>query len=242
MSLSSSSSPSLNQFVVLKDSNVEILKKNYLKHILASGKSLTFRKGGKGKGYDGLRPIKVKLFSLMQQSSSAAATNLVVNTNIALNAATFPELANFGVVYDQLRMLGVKLHYFPYILTPGAAPVNSIFACSLQFDPNIGNPASVTSELEESYNSGLLFLAPGVNGATNQSSLMHLPYRTLKASAPKLAPITGDDCPGSNWVVIDASTAPTMVVVSAFAGALGAGGVVSMSYTVELDIELRIRT
>lgn len=178
------------------------------------------RHGKTGRSFNGLKPIRVKLFSALQNPVSSAATALIINNPMLLNAATFPELASFGLVYDELRMLGVKLHYFPLITTPGAAPTTSTAAFSLQFDPNIGNPTTSTAVLEESYNSGLMVISPGVNGATNQSSNFHTKFLSLSAKSPKLAPITGDDCPGSSWIVIDASTAPTMVNVVGFASAL----------------------
>jgi len=195
-------------------------------------------------GFSGLKPIKVKLFSVQQTNSSGAATPLAFITNIMLNTTTFPELSAFNQIYDEIRMMHVKIHYFPYVSTASSAvnPPTAIYAGALQFDPNAATPASPNGQLEESYNTGLWFLTPGVNGTLGQSSHFHLRFRTLSGKVPKIAPITGVDLPGSNWIVLNSGTAPTMAAWSGYATALGTAGITSVLWFVELDVELRLRT
>jgi hypothetical protein len=195
------------------------------------------------KSFSGLKPIRAKLYSAIQLQNSTAAAALSASSPILFNATTFPEIASFGLVYDEVRILGFKLHFFPYVSTPATAfPEFTDFATSIQFDPGVANPTTVTQVLEESYNSGVMKICAGVNGLSNQSSLFRIPYATLDARAPKLAPINGDDCPGSAWFAVDASTAPTTCVITSYASALGTAGISRLDYYVELDCEFRLRT
>jgi len=218
----------------------EQLSRSVFKDMLRSSRG---RNKGKGKSYDGLKPIRVKLWSVQLATTSAAATALAITSSIVLSTGNFPELSNFMVIYDELRMMKVKLHYHHLVPTPAASGSTvTTGAINIQFDPTATAPASISSALEESFNSGPLLIFPGVNGATNQSGSISMKYHTLSATVPKLAPITGGDCPGSAWIALDSATAPSMCVIGSYIQALGPSGVTSILYFVELDVELRLRT
>jgi len=199
---------------------------------------------GKGKGgFNGLKPIRVKLWSLPYSVSSSAGTGLSAVTTINLSSGQFAEVGDFMLVYDEMRMLGIKVHYFPYVaIVASASPFVSTWVGNVQFDPTASPPGTPAAALQESYNSGLRFLTPGVNGTSAQSSSFHLPYLTVSARVPKLAPLTGADCPGSAWISLDTATAPTMAVIGNAATALGTAGVTLCNFYVELEVEFRLRT
>jgi len=202
-------------------------------------------KKGHGKlgGFSGLRPIRAKLFSTLFSSASGAASALTYASSVTLTTGNFPELSQFMVIYDELRMINVKIHYFPLVSTAATvAPFTTTAAFSLEFDPTAGAPTSAGSLLEATFSSNLMLVSAGVNGTTAQSINFHTKYLTLSGRAPKLAPIASSDCPGSAWIVLDSSTAPTMCVFLQYAAALGTTGIITNSWMVELDVEFRLRT
>jgi hypothetical protein len=205
----------------------------------------TLLRGAKGPGrggFDGLRPIKVKLWSVVGGTTSSAASNLAQISLWSLSTGNFPELADFLAIYDQLRMIKVRVHAFPFVsLAPAASPFTSTTVINLQFDPSVSAPSSITNALQESYHVGPFETVCGTNSYA-ASAPFQQKYLTLSATPPKLAPITGSDCPGSSWITLDATTAPTMCAVGYYSTALGTSGTVTMKLYVELDVELRLRT
>jgi len=203
----------------------------------------TSRRGGKG-GFNGLKPIRVKLWSTANQQVSSAATALSALSSITLTTGNFPELASFIQVYDEMRVLRFKYHYFPWVsVGPNAAPFGGVaFATNIQFDPTASAPSSVTAALEESFSHGPLIIFQGGGGTSAEYAFPNSNYRTITATAPKLAPISGADCPGSAWFSLDTATATTLCCIGSYGQALGTAGVLTNSYMVELDIELRLRT
>jgi len=240
--MSSSSSSSSSTFTigdsVFVNPDPSGISKSIIKDMLRSGRG----KGKGGKSFNGLKPIRIKLMSTEFTVTSAASAVLANVSNVTLSTGNFPELSQFMLVFDELRMCHTKVHYHHLITTPGAAPTTAAAALNIQFDPTAAAPASISSAMEESYNTGPLRLFPGVNGATLQSGDISHKYHSIVAKVPKLAPITGGDCPGSAWIALDTATAPSMLVVGNYVTALGAGGVVTISFFVELDVELRLRT
>jgi len=194
-------------------------------------------------GFSGLRPIKIKLWSNLVTNLSAAATPLAQLSVIGLSTGTFPELSSFLPIYDEARLITVHLHHMLFASTAATgAPFQSTGAMNIQFDPSASAPTSLAQALEESYNSGPLFVTPGVNGTAQQSSFFNQPYRKMHASVPKLAPITGSDCPGSAWFTLDSATATTMCCIGQYTLALGTLGITAAQFLIELDLELRLRT
>jgi len=201
-------------------------------------------KGGKGKSFNGLKPIRVKLYSVEQVNTSAANTALTINNNVVLATATFPEFQDFALLYDEARLVAVKVHWLPWVTVPGA--VNSAsMAVAVGFDPSVGGATAPNQVLEETFSQGPFRLFPGVNGATQQNSgvCFAQKYQTLVARPPaKLAPITSADCPGSAWVCVDGATAPIMFQWIGYINSLGAAGVSNVSAFFEMDMEFRLRT
>jgi hypothetical protein len=199
-------------------------------------------KGSKG-GFSGLKPIRVKLFSAAVTTTSAAATALKFTTNIALDTTHFPELTNFGVIYDELSMKACKMYYYFGNSVPGVASTASNAVAAILFDPSAGAPTNSYSLLEESYSTGPLLNFVGNNGGVGQVVTRadgRLPF--IRAKAPALAPITSEDCPGSAWVALDGATAAIMAVFQAYCDPLAGVGQSTFTYIAELDVELRLRT
>jgi len=193
--------------------------------------------------FNGMKPIRVKLFSVSMPYTSAAAGAISVMQPFQFTSANFPEITSFISLYDQCRVLNCKLHYFAYVSTaPTAVPNISTMVITLQFDPNAPAPGGVTTGLTESHNSGLMMITPGVNGTSAQSSFYHLPYKTLSASSCKLAPVTGSDNPGSAWFTVNASTSVNIVNVGVYSTALGTAGIIALQQYMELDVEFKLRT
>jgi hypothetical protein len=205
----------------------------------------TLLRGAKGPGkggFDGLKPIKVKLWSVVGGTSSSGASANAQISLWSLSTGNFPELTDFLAIYDEIRMLSVRVHAFPYVsLAPAAAPFTSTCVFNVQFDPSVSAPSSITNALQESYHVGPIEVCCGTN-AYAASAPFQQKYLSRSAKPPKLAPISGSDCPGSSWITLDATTAPTMVAVGYYTTALGTSGIVSMKLYVELDVELRLRT
>jgi len=200
-------------------------------------------KGKSGKGsFKNMKPIRVQLTSNGQNYTSGAGASNSINTNISFNTATFPEIADFSVVYDEVRILGITMHYYPSITTVGTALI-APSAFSLAFDPTVGSPSSVTTIVEEQYAQGPFMLMSGVNGNANQSGNFIQKYHKLRAKVPgPLAPITSSDCPGNAWFTVDAGTAPVICVNYSYITALGGAGVTTISTYYVLDCEFRLRT
>jgi hypothetical protein len=191
--------------------------------------------------FSGLQPIKAKLLSSIQFVSSAAASALSINAAVVCNTSTFPELSTFAALYDEVSVKNIKLHYQPFVSTVSAGVGYTTGALALEFDPSVGGPAAVQAVLESSHSVGPLFLSQGTaNGGANYPSCLH--YRTLAAKMPgPLAPIVSSDSPGSAWFTLDV-TPPTLAVINGYWDALGASGIVTMFYFVELQCEFRMRT
>jgi len=188
------------------------------------------------------RPIKAKLFSNLVVSSSAANAAMSYANVYTFAASNFPEVTSYSTLYDEARVLNVKLHYTfvptTQTATYGVAPA----AMAISFDPTVAAPTQTYQCLSEAHTTGLLAV-PVSNtqcGATNVYSGGRLPYLSAKLPSP-LAPITSSDCPGSAWFALDAGTAPSIFVQRLFCTPLGALGV-SACYTVaEIDVEFRLR-
>jgi hypothetical protein len=191
-------------------------------------------------GFLGLRPIRVKLFSSQQSVNSSVATALTFLTAVTYNSATFPELIDFNAIYDECRMLAIKVHWRPFATVPSSAAITNIIAgaAAIGFDPSAGAPSSLGNIMQESYADGPLTLSCSTVSTIPSCERM----RVVAGRVPSLAPITSSDCPGSAWFTVDGATPPTLATFSIYFNALGALGVVSAFYQYELDVEFRLRT
>jgi len=194
--------------------------------------------------FSGLRPIRARILSALQSDLSAAATTHTTNLSVAFNSSTFPEIADFMLIYDECRVLKVKVHYRPFVSTASTAgSVVATGAVAIMFDPSVLNPTQISQILEETYSVGPFLVTPFVNGNSSQSSMGVLPFLTISANTPgPLAPITSSDCPGSAWFTLDGSTAPVIFQWYALITSLGTLGVTSLPAMYELDCEFRMRT
>jgi len=204
-------------------------------------------KGKNGKSFNGLKPIRVKLISGELISTSAAATANTINSNVTFSSSTFPEVADFSTVYDECRIVEVKVHYLPYItVAAGTSQVQSAsMALAIGFDPSVGNPTTPQGVMEETFSTPPMRLFPGVNNGNlnNSGDCFAQTYKVLKAKPPvALAPITSADCPGAAWFCVDGGTAPIIFQWYGYINALGTSGVTNVAYFYELDVEFRLRT
>jgi hypothetical protein len=194
-------------------------------------------RGSRAKGFAGLKPIKVKLWSSLGIYTSTASSALSINTNYAFNSSNFPELSSFINLYDEVRVLKVKLHYWMETVTIGVGYNVGAGALAIGFDPTAVTPTSVNNTCENSFTTGPLAFSPiNANG-----SLFLQKFHTLVASAPKLAPITSSDCPGNAWTTLDGGTPFTSHVLLGYANSLSTAGQVAVSCYFELDVEFRLR-
>jgi len=188
------------------------------------------------------KAIRTCLLSGEQTSTSAAGTANTINSPVSFNSSTFPEVADYAVVYDECRVLGVKLHYYP-LVTVGGASATASCAFAIGFDPTVGSPSAPQQVLEEAFSAGPFRLHAGINGGTIQSGDMLHSYRILRAHPlVPLAPITSSDVPGSAWFAVDGGTAPTICQVIGYINSLGTAGVSVVNFFVELEVEFRLRT
>jgi hypothetical protein len=188
--------------------------------------------------FRGLKPIKTRLFSLIQNPASSAGTALAFNSLVQMESAYFPEYTSYSTLYDECRILKWKVHYY---FSTSVAGVNPNLACAIaiMFDPSAPTPTGVNTILEESYNSGLHIVSPV---ATASNTFPMQKYKTLTAHCPPLAPITTADCPGSAWFTVDAGTPPYCMVIQMYSTNPGSTGIAYCSYVIELEVEFRMRT
>lgn len=187
-------------------------------------------------------PIRTTLTSIEFNAASVAGSANAILSPVTFASTNFPEIADYTQIYDECRMLKMRLHYYPIVSTAGGSPTVSC-AFALGFDPSIGTYSAPNQVLEEAFSQGPFRLHAGINGATVQSGDMLHPYRVLHAHPPvKLAPITSADVPGSAWFCVDGGTAPTLAMVQGYINSLGGAGVTSFYYFLEIDVEFRLRT
>jgi len=193
--------------------------------------------------FKGLKPIRVKQFTAVTITSSAATSALSLADSIVYAAGTFPEATQFGVLYDEVRLITVKCHYLFSYSTPGTNTEQAVCNMALAFDPTVAAPATSYACLQESFNSGPLINIVGNAGGIG-TVVTHPMGRmgTLAARAPKLAPITGADCPGSAWFTVDSATPTTLAVCLAYNAPLLTGGISTFTRFYEIDVEMRLRT
>lgn len=193
----------------------------------------------RGNGFSGLKPVKAKLWSTTGVTTTAANTALNLLETITFAPGTFPEISNWILLYDECRMLKCKVHYeFDIAVEPTpATALAPTAACAITFDAAVAAPTNLYGVMEESYNSGPLYLGCKVSTSTQRklATLVATPGRNL-------APVTSSDTPGNAWFIVDSATPPTMFIGQFFSTAAGAVGTVRITRLYELDVEFRIRT
>jgi hypothetical protein len=193
-----------------------------------------------------LKPIKVKLFSNQTRINSSLASALSINVAITASSAQFSEFSSFQTLYDECRVMNIKVHYSPLILIPATSVGGNGFfsAYAVEFDPSISGPSSVALVLESQHNTGpLTTYAPASTALTTpgQFPSTHKFYQLSAKTPGPLAPIVASDCPGSAWFAVDV-TAPVVGVLNGYQSAMGTGGQSTFDYLLELDVEFRMRT
>jgi hypothetical protein len=196
------------------------------------------RAAGKGK-YDGLKPIRVRLFSVQFNQSSAAPGTNSVNGSITLTTGNFPELASFLAVYDEMRLVQGRLHYYVSVAGTGGGTGLGFHSTSVLFDQTAGTPLSVNGVLEETFSQGPYPIASvASNYALNNTKMRCLQFHPPTSTAP----IGTNVNPGKAWFVLDSVNAPHMVQVNHFCTSCAGTAATTFVYYVELDVELRMRT
>jgi len=193
-------------------------------------------RGGRNHGPG--QSAKFSIYAPLVIATSAAATALAVNTQIQFSTATFAEITSLALLYDEVRVKQVKLHHRFYCTTVSATSTPSIGIAAIEFDA--GFPAPVTSFglLESQWHSEPVLVYPAL-GTNTGSQQAHLEKVVARPPAP-LEMLTSSTTPGNGWFSIDSSN-PIIAVVAAYASPLGAAGIISIAYFVELDIECRVR-
>lgn len=217
---------------------VLVVSENLVKEHALMKSLLRNNSARRGKGFKNLKPFRTTMWSNSNTNTSGAASALVVNQAFSLNTSTFPAFTSFIALYDMIRVLKVKLHYYFVTSVAGLAGNTATqCACCISFDPTIGNPSSVQQLLEYSNSSG-----PHILGASTQIIPTNPKFHVLPVKMPgPIAPISSSDTPGSAWFVMDGGTAPIIAQVQAYIPSLGTAGVTQFVYFVELDVEMKMR-
>jgi hypothetical protein len=206
----------------------------------SSGRQTTAQSSRKASSFAGLKPVKLRLPSNNQATAGSVGGTLATANDVALNSSTFPELTAITSVYDEMRVLGVHLRYYPFVAIAGTSSV--VCAVAIGFDAAEGTPGSSAGVLQNTFSSNLMFVPGGVTGTVQSFGVTE--FKDLRAYPPAaLAPITSDDMPGSAWFALDgiATTAPTICTFLAFGSSIGGAGQLDISWQIELDVEVRLR-
>lgn len=188
------------------------------------------------------QPLSTKLFSSQATSGSAANTALSVAINISFAAATFPEIATFEALYDEVRVKAITIHFMFYTaLYATAAQQNGAGVCSLTWDSAGALPTSLGNILTNPINSGLREIQA-------QAGCPPVPVypggrlQTLHSRTPNgVDVISSTECPGNAWFSLIAASNPTVGVINAYIPAIGTTGVTGFWYLIELDVDFRLR-
>jgi hypothetical protein len=214
-----------------KDTSTISLKSAMTHLSLKTGRSI-------GRGFKGLKPVRAKIYSTLFGAVSSASTALTINGNVTLTAGNFPEIASWMTVYDEMRVLGGRLHFCNWLVGAASSSPNiSIGAVAVMFDPTAGAPSTVDGVLQESF-SAYTHPITGYSLSTNPPFMKSLPFHVGKP----LISLTSNDVAGSSWFTLDNSSTPTMGVVHLFATDCGTGSIVGCKYQLEFDVEFRMRT
>jgi hypothetical protein len=182
-----------------------------------------------------IKNLAVTLRGIPQQFVGAVATGLTVNYDAPFNPTDFPEITQFGAIYDEARIRAVKVHYKLFCSTSATTPVITYGSFAVQFDTRLANYSTTYGALESQFNSGL----NTVWTSTSIDQDMTARLRTITAVPDKLAVISAVDPPGSSWFVI--SALPNAFNLAGFAASPGAAGVLTLMYYPELEVEFRVR-
>jgi hypothetical protein len=202
----------------------------------------SLREGG---AFSGLKPIKVRLTTPMYTDTGSAATANTLSRIVQFTSTFFSEIASYSALYDEARVLSVKLLCQPFISTNATvAPFWSFFSTSLEFDTLVAAPGSLIQPMEASHHLGPLFLVPLTNSATQGGNGNPVQFHTLRAKlpGPSLAIIDSTDCPGTAWFTLDSGTNVQLFNHRAFLSATGSTGVTTLASFYVIECEFRMRT
>lgn len=184
--------------------------------------------------YRSLKPVKTTLIGIPSVFVGGVATGITLNSVINFAAATFPELTQFGAVYDDCRVVRIRHHYKLYCSTSAATPGLVYGSSAIVFDSSLANPTTTYAGLESKYSTPLLTVwTSTLRGDDRADSL-----RTLTAPTPPMT-LVGTGPPGNSWFPID--TAPNICSLYGFIGAPSAAGAISYLSHFEIDVEFRVR-
>jgi len=188
-----------------------------------------------------MKPIKVKLFSNPLISFSAVNTALSSTNNYTFAAANFPEITNYSALYDEARVLSVKVFYQLYVSTLSASLGGAFGGLVISYDPTASAPSSMSTTLSTAHNTGPIWVCQSFNTPLTVT-IPHGHMSEFHARTPgPLAPITSSDIPGSAWFAVDGGTAPIIFQLGRYITALGASGISTVAEIIELECEFRLR-
>jgi len=188
------------------------------------------------------RPIRVKLFSNAVFGNSAVNTAFSLVSPVTFQSSNFPEITQYSALYDEARVMNINVNYMYYTTVATASYSIAIGGLAISFDPSVSAPTTISQVCSEAHSTGPL-ITLGYPPDSNPSLSFkegHLAKLHAKTPGP-LAPITTSDVPGSAWFALDGGTAATIFALRQYMGPLGALGVTSLVYVVELDCEFRLR-
>lgn len=197
-----------------------------------------------GKSFNGLKPVRMKLFSPLQTTSSAAATALQQNTSVLFNGSFFPEKTDIALVYDEGRVLNIKVHYTLILPALGTNHQVTYGALSIEFDPTVTAPTAMEQLLQSSFNSGPTVLSGGAGSyAGGVQSIRPTPFNILSGKPPSpLSVVNSADCVGNAWFTLSTDSPAIFQWRGYFSALPAAAGVIQIACIYELDMEFRMRT
>ena len=184
--------------------------------------------------YKSLKPLKTKLVGIPSTFVGGVATGITLNSVINFAAATFPELTQFGAVYDDARITRVIHHYKLFCSTSAATPGLVYGSSAIVFDSALANPTTTYAGLESRYSTPLLTVWTSTLRGDDSRGVL----QSISAKTPPMT-LVGTGPPGNSWFPID--TAPNVCSLYGFFGAPSAAGAISYLSHFELDVEFRVR-
>lgn len=178
--------------------------------------------------------LKTSMIGVPTVYVGAAAGAITINTAVLMTPASFPELTQFGAVFDEIRIIAVHQEYTLLCATSATVPGVIYGSAAVIFDAQ-PNPTTSYAALESETNTGLMAL--WTSTASNQNPLTKAKVK-ITARPPKLTAIaTGP--PGSSWYPI--SELPNIFWNYGFFAAPSAAGVIEVISWQRVDVEFRMR-
>jgi len=190
----------------------------------------------------GASKIRAKLYFVYSQTSAANAGNSLVAAVQPTNSA---EYAQYAVLYDEVKVNAVKVHYGVGSAVGTTGTPTGVFFSAIGYDSTYSSsPSSVTDVLESTQSQLHGF---GSQGVGTMPSIVPAEAKVFHAKIPNSTVLNGNaagttvpNFPGS-WMAVG-DTQDTCGYIRFYAEAIGATGQTGIRLMFEYDCEFRERT